>query len=223
MGGREYGSVAYWEARYDPDRAEELVGHALTEDEVARAAAFDWYCDYDDIRDELLKVLEDEELSQLRVFVPGCGNSAVSFEAAEDFGHVLSVDFSPTCIRKMSELAETKGLSDKCVFQVADVTDCSHLGTFDVVLDKGTFDAVLCSEECETAAAKMMWEMHKMLRPGGFMVVCTHGSPDRRLGLFRGEDMPPMPKWNDDIYQARAGNFHFYALRKPATCTLPSS
>jgi cyclopropane fatty-acyl-phospholipid synthase-like methyltransferase len=67
---------------------------------------------------------------------------------------MVGIDYSPASIELSKKIAETRGYEDKTRFEVVDVIK-DDLKTaawvpedgFDVVLDKGTFDAISLSDE----------------------------------------------------------------------------
>jgi RAT1-interacting protein len=86
----------------------------------------------------------------------------------DGFTNTLSVDYSQVVIEKMRSLYEqSPALADTFV-----VGDCRDLrkqcreGEFDVILDKGTLDAILCGTDSNKHSAAMLAEMHRLLRPG---------------------------------------------------------
>jgi ubiquinone/menaquinone biosynthesis C-methylase UbiE len=105
----------------------------------------------------------------------GCGYSDVcGVLKQQGLGSVCGVDILPAPIRYLSEKygGEEPGMR----FMVGDVTDLSPEfpcdGEFDLVVDKTTMDALLC--DCnEQAAAMMICEASRLLRPGGVMVVIS--------------------------------------------------
>lgn len=48
---------------------------------------------------------------------------------------------------------------------------------FDIVLDKGTLDAVLCNNNSEQKVAKIIQECHRVLRDDGKYIVMTYSGP----------------------------------------------
>lgn len=57
---------------------------------------------------------------------------------------------------------------------------------FNLIIDKGLFDSLLCSELDNILSAKQyLREMYRILKPGGYFVMVSHGSPDTRLGYLR--------------------------------------
>ena len=57
--------------------------------------------------------------------------------------------------------------------------DCS----FDIVLDKGTFDALVCDKERQMVQL-LTQEMMRVTRRGGATVVITNGTEEKRVHLF---------------------------------------
>ena len=75
----------------------------------------------------------------------GCGNSSLSEEMyADGFTKITNIDYSPAVIENMRERCCKLSHMD---WQVMDITDLQFdNGTFEVVIEKGTLDAMLVSE-----------------------------------------------------------------------------
>jgi hypothetical protein len=56
--------------------------------------------------------------------------------------------------------------------------------SFDAIVDKGTIDCVLCGEHAAAAAAGMLSEAWRVLKPGGHYVGISYGTPKSRMPLF---------------------------------------
>ena len=54
-------------------------------------------------------------------------------------------------------------------------------GSFDVVLDKSTMDALLCGDNSFLMTAKMLHEVQRVLKPGGYYVMISYGDPESRI------------------------------------------
>merc|ERR1711968_155952 len=63
--------------------------------------------------------------------------------------------------------------------------------TFDVVIDKGTLDSVLCGEGSTANTAKMCSEVSRVLKPKGVFLIVSYGVPDNRLNYLEKEDIYP--------------------------------
>jgi len=190
-----YGDKAYWDKRYS-----------------AQEDKYDWYLSYSQFRDQIVDVLnvlnkdgkEPQELtggdlyetnkkrstdrkrrlrSDLQVCVVGCGNSDMSLAFYEDgFTNIISIDYSEIVINKMKELhKDMKSL----VYEVQDVRQMTYTdGYFDVIVDKGTLDAILCGSDSATNANGMLSECQRVLKKGGYFFVITYGQPSSRLNYL---------------------------------------
>lgn len=65
---------------------------------------------------------------------------------------------------------------DAVRFAVADVCNLDEYaeGTFELVVDKGTLDALTCGTESVAVVAKAQREIARVLRPGGVYLQISH-------------------------------------------------
>ena len=91
---------------------------------------------------------------------------------------MTSCDYSPVVINKMKERCSEK-MSMKCmvaseVSLVGDVEDIHHMSypdeSFDVVIDKGTLDAIICGDEATCFPDKVLLEVNRVLKKDGVYV-----------------------------------------------------
>eukprot|EP01027_Heterolobosea_sp_BB2_P013796 GEZU01019852.1.p1 GENE.GEZU01019852.1~~GEZU01019852.1.p1 ORF type:complete len:114 (-),score=35.10 GEZU01019852.1:92-433(-) len=90
--------------------------------------------------------------------------------------------------------------------------------SFDVVLDKGTMDALLVGEkvfdeECDPDAEKMIAEAYRVIKKGGKYIQISFGQPHMRRKYFLKE------KFDWDLQINTVGDFfhyYFYVLTKRA-------
>lgn len=111
----------------------------------------------------------------------GCGNSRLPEELAEEgYTNITNVDFSQKAIMLMEERCREKYPS--LVFTAMNVLDMKELGpgSFNVVLDKGTLDSILCSDNAGPDCMKMLEEIYRVLAPGGRYICITYGDPEHR-------------------------------------------
>lgn len=110
------------------------------------------------------------------------------FEGASD---IENVDFSEICIQNMTERNLEKRPSMKWV--IMDILDLKYEdASFDVVLDKGTMDALMCekgdvwniSEELASKVDTMLTGVSRVLKPGGKYIYITFGQPHFRKPLM---------------------------------------
>merc|ERR1711934_1169037 len=158
-----YEDKAAWEKRYQ-----------------ANGNLFEWYAPYDFIKERVEKT---GMTSASKILVLGCGTSGLS-ASIFDSGckNVVSVDFSETCIGLQTKRNDERvGMK----FEVGDARKLNY-GTdeFDVIIAKGTVDAILCSDRANANIKAAMDECARVLKPSGTFLVLSHAGPDERLNYF---------------------------------------
>jgi ubiquinone/menaquinone biosynthesis C-methylase UbiE len=94
-----------------------------------------------------------------------------------------------TGVGKRGNLKRFKNVQ-KMTFECADVTTSLPYSdeSFDLILCKGTIDAILCSNGAILKTKQMMAECHRLLhKDHGILVVVSFGTPDNRLFHFENE------------------------------------
>uniref|UniRef100_A0A8C6WDS1 EEF1AKMT4-ECE2 readthrough transcript protein n=1 Tax=Nannospalax galili TaxID=1026970 RepID=A0A8C6WDS1_NANGA len=122
----DYCKVQYWDQRYK---------------DAAVSGPYEWFGDFASFR----ALLEPELRPEDRILVLGCGNSALSYELfLRGFPNVTSVDYSSVVVNAMQVChAHVPSLR----WETMDARALSFpSGSFDVVLEKGTLDALLAGE-----------------------------------------------------------------------------
>jgi len=166
----QYGRPEYWDERYTKD-----------------TEPFDWYQRYEGIKSTLDRYVQPTH----KVLMSGAGNSRLSEELYENqVKNITNIDISEVCVNHMKAKHEDK---QEMQWQKMDVRKLEFAdGTFDVVIDKGTLDSVLCGEGSTKNCAQMCKEVSRVLKPGGTYIVVSYGQPDYRLNYF---DKPEY-NWN---------------------------
>ncbi|MBW02722.1 Methyltransferase-like protein 13, partial [Eschrichtius robustus] len=146
---KEFGSIDYWE-KFFQQRGKK---------------AFEWYGTYLELCGLLHKYIKPRE----KVLVIGCGNSELS-EQLYDVGYqdIVNIDISEVVIKQMKE--RNAGRRPQMSFLKMDMTQMEFPdASFQVVLDKGTLDAVLTDEEEKTLQQvdRMLVEVGRVLQVGG--------------------------------------------------------
>ena len=57
-------------------------------------------------------------------------------------------------------------------------------GEFNIVIDKGTLDSILCGDNSVPNAEKMMQEIYRVLGPKGVYICVTYGDEEHRINFF---------------------------------------
>ncbi|GFR89168.1 methyltransferase-like protein 13 [Elysia marginata] len=132
---------------------------------------FEWYGEYPQLHHIIHKYISPSNT----VLVVGCGNSALS-ENMYDNGlqNLVNIDISDVVIRQMFDRHRVN--RPKMTFEKMDVTAMSYPeGHFNAVLDKGTLDALLVSEEEQVLqnVTAMFSEIARCLRLGGRYIIIS--------------------------------------------------
>ena len=156
-----YGDKNYWEERYDEQNG----------------TTFDWLEDYESIKPIIdnLGIKKD-----FRILNVGCGNSEFSEKMYDEgYTHNYNIDICKNVIDFMAKRNEgKKGLH----FNVMDVCDMTYKDeTFDLIIDKSTIDALLCGDHSYMIVAKMLKEISRVLKTGGYYIIISYGQPENRM------------------------------------------
>ncbi len=158
--------------------------------EARDGKTFEWYGDWTTLGPLITKTCTadgqaDFDKGCVSVLVPGCGNSAISGDLYDSgFTQVTNVDFSPTCIKEM--LRGNVRSRPLMKWQVMDMTAMKFgARAFDVVLDKGSLDALMGdAEDDEGTQSGMAFlrEVKRVLRTsavnsGGGCSCCSAPKP----------------------------------------------
>ncbi|XP_075401714.1 citrate synthase-lysine N-methyltransferase CSKMT, mitochondrial [Tenrec ecaudatus] len=160
------------------------------------AATFDWFFGYEEAQGLLLPLLQEGRAGQPppRVLDVGCGTSSLCTGLYTKCPHpveVLGVDFSPVAVAHMNSLLEgCPGRPPLCPahpasslrFRQADAQNlgpAAPSGSFQLVLDKGTWDAV--ARGGLPGAGRLLSECLRVLSPRGTLIQFSDEDPDVRL------------------------------------------
>ncbi|OWK05707.1 ECE2 [Cervus elaphus hippelaphus] len=196
-----YREVQYWDQRYQG---------------AADSAPYEWFGDFSSFRD----LLEPELRPEDRILVLGCGNSALSYELfLGGFPDVTSVDYSSVVVAAMrARYAHVPMLR----WETMDVRALGFpSGSFDVVLEKGTLDALLTGEQdpwtVSSEGVHTVDQVSRVLVPSGRFISLTSAAPHFRTRHYA------QAHYGWSLRHATYGNgfhFHFYLMQKGKELTV---
>ncbi|KAM8900631.1 citrate synthase-lysine N-methyltransferase CSKMT, mitochondrial [Spinachia spinachia] len=155
---------------------------------------FEWFFGFDAVGDFIMPLLRTAPQPDgvRRVLDVGCGTSALGpciFRHSPLPVHVTCADISPVAVRLMQEQIQAKAiqphnLSSRLDFVELDCTQLrKHYGrsSVDLIVDKGTTDALLRSKEGRLKAGLLLKQCLKVLRHSGALLQFSDEDPDVRL------------------------------------------
>lgn len=103
----------------------------------------------------------------------------------DGYQNISNIDISATVIRQMVDHYKD---SDKASmpFKQMDVRALQYENeVFDCVVDKGTFDSVLCGDGSGPNAEQMLDEIYRVLAPNGVYICVSYGVKESRTPYFQ--------------------------------------
>lgn len=176
-----YANPRYWEDYYNKTSGEDK---------------FDWYGSWDSpvvfegSTGVLGDVLRPRLTLESRILMLGCGNSDLSEKMyLAGYQNIVNVDISSHVLDLLR--ARLQQAMPKMSWAQMNVNDLAFGdGEFDVVLDKGTLDAVEANKPLTQAASS---EVHRVLKPGGQLLSVTFNDAAVRVdGQLR-----PAAEWGE--------------------------
>lgn len=140
--------------------------------------SYDWIVEPDILYpylDSRLTRISDPSCSSCLVI--GCGTSTMSSLILNKigYGNILSIDILPECIEKMAEVYKNESRLQWDVYDINMIHDNSNGyegSTYDIIIDKGTFDAILV----EGSVVYMLGEIKRLLKTRGVYFLCSFHS-----------------------------------------------
>lgn len=171
---KEYRTREYWNWRYQ---------------QTGEGEKYDWLLNTSKVLPIIDKALAGYG-KDTKVLNLGCGNSSLPFDLYDRFPNMHSIDFSEIVIDNMQKMSEREHPLLK--WTVADMRELlSHFEgeSFDVVIDKGSLDAVW-SDGCSqwTPSDEVVEDVRAVidgilgvLKPGGLFLSISFGQPHFRV------------------------------------------
>lgn len=155
----------------------------------AKHGSFDWIVDYEAIKPYLHQYSSHNDKINQIVANIGCGTSMLSRDLADDgYGQVEGLDNDFACVEFMRNETVNNSKLHWYHYDLVDQTGrdadyfrCSCADYYDIIIDKGTFDAILV----EGTIASMLREVIRLLKPEtGVYVLCSINKLDLIRALF---------------------------------------
>jgi ubiquinone/menaquinone biosynthesis C-methylase UbiE len=169
---QEYSTKEYWDWRYERDNG-----------------SYEWFKGYKAFQHIIKKYFKSGD----RLLNVGCGNSDLSAEIYDDNEglNIVNIDYSEVCIQKMTEKNKERTNMQWLTMDMFDMKAFED-GSFDIVLDKGTMDAILTVQkspwtlepELEEKVTKLVNECYRVCKPGGYFIQITFGQPHFRKPML---------------------------------------
>jgi len=119
----------------------------------------------------------------------GAGNSLLTEEMYEDdYKTITNIDISTAAVKQMQERYKDK--YPDLVYKQMDVRSMQNFEdkTFDAVIDKGTFDSILCGDGSGPNAEQALNEIHRVLTDNGVYICVSYGVKESRMSFFHKKD-----------------------------------
>lgn len=155
---------------------------------------FEWFFGFDAIRDFIMPSLQTKSHGDalLHVLDMGCGTSAIGpciYRHSHLPVRVTCADISPIAVRQMLEHIQANTIQPHNASSQLEFVelDCTELQTHyvcrsvDLIVDKGTTDALLRSKEGKGKAGLVLKQCLKVLRSSGSLLQFSDEDPDARL------------------------------------------
>lgn len=166
---------------------------------------FEWFFGFDAVRDFVMPLLQTSRShpdSLLQVLDMGCGTSALGpciYRYSPLPVRVMCADISPVAVRLMREHVRAQAVqahnpSSQLEFVELDCTQLNNhygSGSIDLIVDKGTTDALLRSKEGKAKAGLVLRQCLKVLRSSGSLLQFSDEDPDARLLWLETEAQEP--------------------------------
>lgn len=156
---------------------------------------FEWFFGFHSVQDLILPVLQSMSHSQsgpVNILDMGCGTSALGpciYKTSSCAVKVTCADISSVAVKLMEKHANSMSAqpcnpSSALAFLELDCTQLrGYFGarSLDLILDKGTTDALVRSKEGQDKAGQILKQCLQVLKPSGSLLQFSDEDPDARL------------------------------------------
>jgi hypothetical protein len=198
----QYGRIQFWDLKY------------ATEHEP-----FEWYYGYDSFRE----TIRDNVPLDAKVMVAGCGSSNLLGDMADDgYQKLVAADLSRVVITQLKYRYQDYPQISYFQGTLTD-TDLPE-GSLDAVIDKGLFDALLCTQTGALTVGQYIYEVdlslllsfltcvtlsrynnalqvERILSDTGVFIIISYGNPEQRLPFLEQHDIdvPRYTPWTIEV------------------------
>merc|ERR1711860_372027 len=124
---------------------------------------------------------DNDVAKEAKILDLGCGNGYTCVELAEEgYENVTGVDYSEKAIALAKSITEGRDLENEIKYEVSDLLDhkdsfvSRHEKYFDLLFDKGTYDAIsLNPEGAKLKRLSYISSCKRLLKPGGLFAVTS--------------------------------------------------
>lgn len=103
---------------------------------------------------------------------------------SNNFKYITTIDISKTIVDQMNEIIYSKYSLQYDVCDIFNLSSKYQQESFDVVIEKGLLDSIVCKKDCEPEVNKMMREIFRVLSKNGVFIFVSHGEPKKREGFI---------------------------------------
>jgi hypothetical protein len=175
----QYGRIQFWDLKYATDHE-----------------PFEWFYGYESFRD----TIRDNIPLDAKVMLAGCGSSNMLGDMADDgYEKLVAADLSRVVMTQLKY--RYQDYSQISFFQ-GTLTDTDlPEGSFGAIVDKGLFDALLCTSTGPTTVAQYLFEVERLLDDTGVFIVISYGNPEVRLPMMEQFDIdaPHYTPWKIEV------------------------
>ncbi|KAI9010125.1 S-adenosyl-L-methionine-dependent methyltransferase [Hyaloraphidium curvatum] len=195
-----YAERSYWEERFESENE------------------FEWLMGTAELAKKVFPLLRLSPMEDgFTVLNAGCGTSRfpADFAALYPAARVVSVDFSETVVRKMSDRYRDL---DRLEFRVDDLLklDTVEPESVDLVFDKSSFDALACTGSREVLA-NYQRSLARVVKPGGQWALISYSDrTDYVVEGWRLATMVEVVTREAQVNPARPAITHFVHVLEPA-------
>lgn len=153
----------------------------------------------------------------------------------DGYQNIVNIDYSPTIVKAMEEKYKQLGIPIVCKYNsllTDKQTDALNMSEFqnqefNVVIDKGTMDSILCGENSVPIGDKLLKEVYRILSHDGVFICVSYGDEEHRKTILATQDwevkIEKIPKptkmiiTNVDPGEKDSKNFHYVYImvKKP--------